>query len=54
MNDYGSHHTAEFLIYCEDNNIVLFALPSHITHLSQLLDVYVFQPLKHWHSEAVN
>ena len=29
-------------------------MPSHTTHLLQPLDVGVFQPLKHWHSEAVN
>ncbi len=31
-----------------------FGLPSHTTHLLQPLDVCVFQPLKHWHSKAVN
>ena len=29
-------------------------MPLYITHLLQPLDVCVFQPLKHWHSEAVN
>ena len=29
-------------------------MPPHTTHLLQPLDVCVFQPLKHWHSEAVN
>ena len=35
-------------------NIIPFGLPAHTTHLLQPLDVVVFQPLKHWHSEAVN
>ncbi len=54
MNDYESHHTREFLSYCEDHKIISFDLSSHITHLLQSLDVSVFQSLKHWHSKAVN
>ena len=54
MDGFGSHHTHEFLSYCEDKNIISFGLPSHTTHLLQPLDVCVFQPLRHWHSEAVN
>ena len=54
MDGYGSHRTREFLSYCEDHKIIPFGLPSHTTHLLQPLDVSVFQPLKHWHSEAVN
>ena len=53
FDGYGSHTTKEFLEYCEFNNIIPLALPSHTTHLLQPLDVCVFQPLKHWHSEAV-
>ncbi len=47
MDGYGSHHTREFLSYCEDHKIIPFGLPSHTTHLLQPLDVCVFQPLKH-------
>ncbi len=54
MNDYESHHTREFLSYCEDHKIIPFGLSSHTTHLLQPLNVCVFQPLKHWHSKAVN
>lgn len=54
MDGYGSHHTKEFLEYCEEKRIIPLALPSHTTHLLQPLDVCVFQPLKHWHAEAVN
>lgn len=52
MDGYGSHHTYEFLKFCEDYKIKVY--PPHITHLLQLLDVCVFQPLKHWHLQAVN
>lgn len=54
MDGYGSHDTYEFLEYCEHYNIIPLTFPSHTTHLLQPLDVVVFQPLKHYHSEAVN
>ena len=54
MDGYGSHHTKEFLEFCEEKRIITLALPSHTTHLLQPLDIYVFQPLKHWHTEAIN
>lgn len=53
MNGYESHHTIEFIEYCEENKIIPFDLSAHITHLLQSFDVVVFQPLKHWHAEAV-
>lgn len=53
MDGYGSHHTIEFIEYCYQVKIIPFGLPAHTTHLLQPLDVVVFQPLKHWHSEAV-
>lgn len=54
MDGFGSHDTREFLGYCEEYKIIPFTFPSHTTHLLQPLDVCVFQPLKHYHSEAVN
>ena len=54
MDGYGSHDTYEFLEYCEHYNIIPFTFPSHTTHLLQPLDVCIFQPAKHYHSEAVN
>ena len=53
MDGYGSHHTIEFIEYCDEAKIIPFGLPAHTTHLLQPLDVVVFQPLKHWHAEAV-
>ena len=53
MDGYGSHHTKEFLDFCEEKRIITLALPSHTTHLLQPLDICVFQPLKHWHAEAI-
>ena len=54
MDGHGSHHTYEFLKFCEDHKIKAVGMPPYTTHLLQPLDVCVFQPLKHWHSEAVN
>ena len=43
---YDSHITGEFIGHCMDNNILLFILPPHSSHLTQPLDVGVFRPLK--------
>ena len=51
---YGSHHTKEFIEFCDAHNIIPIGLPSHTTHLLQPLDVSCFQPLKHYHSKAIN
>jgi len=42
MDGYGSHLTLEFVDYCQNNNIIPFCLPPHLTHLLQPLDVVVF------------
>ncbi|KAM4067425.1 DDE superfamily endonuclease [Hirsutella rhossiliensis] len=54
LDGHGSHHTLDLIEYAEAHNIVLFALPPHLTHLLQPLDVVVFQPYKHYHSRAVD
>ena len=37
-----------------ENKIVLFHLPPHSTHLTKPLDVGVFQPFKHYHTDAID
>ena len=54
MDGYGSHMTYEFFTYAKRNQIELFRLPPHSTHLTQPLDVGCFQPFKHYHSEATD
>src|ERR1700722_12383229 len=44
----------QFIQCCDDNGIIPFGLPPHLTHLLQPLDVVVFQPLKHYHAKALN
>src|SRR5437763_6910221 len=43
---HDSHITAAWIEHCMRNNIVLMVLPPHSSHLTQLLDVGVFGPLK--------
>lgn len=54
LDGHGSHHASEFIQYYNDHDIVPFGLPPHLTHILQPLDVVVFQPLKHYHSKAIN
>lgn len=44
----------ECIWLCYSKNILPFRLPPHTTHLLQPLDVVCFQPLKHYHVEAVD
>ena len=54
LDSYNSYCTKDFIEYCDEKNIVLFALPPHTTHLLQPLDVGVFQPYKHWQMKALD
>ena len=54
MNNHGSHHSFEFLDFCWKHDIIPFGLPANLTHLLQPLDDVVFQPLKHYHAQALD
>lgn len=54
MNRASSHTNEEFVRVCYSKNILPFRLPPHTTHLLQPLDVVCFQPLKYYHSEAID
>ena len=54
IDGYGSHMTIPFHNLATENKIVLFRLPPHSTHLTQPLDVGVFQPFKHYHTDAID
>jgi hypothetical protein len=45
LNGHGSHHTIEFIQYCNEHNIIPFGLLLNLIHLLQLLDIVVFQLL---------
>jgi DDE superfamily endonuclease len=54
FDGFGSHLLIDFIRYCWDNHIIPLVLPPHATHLMQPLDVVIFQPYKHYHSEALD
>ena|SRR5436305_270584 len=51
---HDSHISAPFVRYCIDNNILIFLLLSHSSHLLQPLDVGVFGPLKESMTSLLN
>ena len=54
IDEFESHMTISFLNKIIDNNIVLFRLSAHSTHLTQSLNVEVFQSFKHYHIEIID
>jgi hypothetical protein len=46
LDGHESHHSANFEIYCEENNIITLCMPPHPSHLLQPLDAGCFGPLK--------
>jgi polyhydroxyalkanoate synthesis regulator phasin len=46
LDGHESHHSADFKVYCEENNIITLCMPPHSSHLLQPLDVGCFGPLK--------
>ena len=51
---FGSALTIPFFELATANKVALFQLPAYSTHFIQLLDVGVFQPFKHYHTEAID
>ena len=54
LEAHSSHidiHTSKF---CRENNIILYCLPPHSSHLTQPLDVSFFKPLKSAWGKACN
>jgi hypothetical protein len=54
LNEYESHLTYEFWKYAKVKNIFLIRLSSHSAHLTQSLNVKMFQLFKHYHTKAMN
>jgi hypothetical protein len=53
LDGHVSHINYKFLKYCEYNDIIVFCLPAHSTHLLQPLDVVHFSALQNAYKEAV-
>jgi hypothetical protein len=54
FDGFSGQTEPKFIRFCELHDIVPYQLPSHSTHLLQPLDVGCFQPLKHFHGQAVS
>ena len=46
LDGHESHHSTEFELHCQQNNIITLCMPPHSSHLLQPLDVGCFGPLK--------
>ena len=46
IDGHKSHMTMELIQFCNENRIILYALPPNTTHIMQPADVSVFKPLK--------
>ena len=46
LDGHSSHYQLETVKFAKSNEIILFCLPPHTTHVSQPLDTCVFGPLK--------
>ena len=54
MDGFGSRNTYGSWQFAKRKRILLFRLPPHSAHITQPLDVGIFQPLKHYHTEAID
>ena len=53
VDGHNSHFSIDFLHFCETNQIELFCLPPHTTHILQPLDVGLFAPLQSYYGRRV-
>ena len=54
LNGYESHQSINFEAYYKTYNIILMCLPFHSSHITQLLDVGFFSPLKKVYNKEIN
>ncbi|KAJ8938288.1 hypothetical protein NQ314_011540 [Rhamnusium bicolor] len=53
VDGHRSHMSVELSKFCDDNDIILYALPPNSTHIMQPADVGLFKPLKEYWRQAV-
>ena len=53
LDGYILHINFKFLRYCENNDICVFCLPLHSTHLLQPLDIGLISPLQTHYQRTV-
>ena len=53
LDGHSTHFELRSLQFAKENNIIIFCLPPHTTHVCQPLDCSLFKPLKeHWKQEC--
>jgi hypothetical protein len=53
LDGHESHHSTEFELHCQQNNIITLCMPPKSSHLLQPLDVGCFGPLKQAYGRQV-
>ena len=53
VDGHKSHLSIELSQFCDDNEIILYALPPNTTHIMQPADVSVFKPLKTYWKKTI-
>ena len=53
VDGHNSHFSMDFPHFCSSNQIELFCLPPHTTHILQPLDVGLFAPLQPYYGHRV-
>ena len=53
MDEHSSHINIAVAEFCRNNNIILYCLPPHSSHIMQPLDISVYGPLKHCWNKAL-
>ncbi|KAL2019064.1 hypothetical protein VTK56DRAFT_10095 [Thermocarpiscus australiensis] len=53
LNGHESHHSTEFELYCQQNNIITLCMPLHSSYKLQPLDVSCFRPLKQLYGRQI-
>jgi DDE superfamily endonuclease len=54
LDGHGSHMPNDFMYESEINNVKLFYLPAHSSHVTQPLDLSIFAPLKHQYRKEID
>ena len=53
LDGHSTHFELRSLQFAKENNIIIFCLPPHTTHVCQPLDCSLFRPLnEHWKQEC--
>ncbi|XP_044757482.1 CENP-B homolog protein 2-like [Coccinella septempunctata] len=53
VDGHRSHSSMELSRFCDENQIILYALPANTTHIIQPADVSVFRPMKEYWRQYV-